>query len=335
MSHRVRIIIPAVAAVVLAIAVVGCGGSSKSSKTTGGSALSGKKIGITLLDTTEPFYKDMTVGFNQEAAKLGWKLNLTAAEGDLAAQINQVQDFITNKVDAMILIPADSAGIVPAVRDANRAKIPVFTADIKADGGDVISHIASNNHQGGYMLGQYLGDKVLHGNGQVALLTYEQISSVNDRDRGFVAALKKYPNIKIVKKLEVGFTRDKARSGMENLLAGYPNLSAVFGSTGGDAGNGAVGALKAAHNTKIKVVTFDSIPENRELMLEHDPNLVADIAQFPYRIGIDALDTVAAHFQGKKVAKFKPVPVALITPDKLERKGKSIIIKGHEQDEPH
>ena len=103
------------------------------------------------------FYQDLKHGSSQRAAdSLGIDLHIVAGEWDLARQTSQVENFITQRMDAIIIAPVDSRGIVSAVEEANRAGIPVFTADIASAGGDVTAHVASDNAQGGRLVGEYL-----------------------------------------------------------------------------------------------------------------------------------------------------------------------------------
>jgi len=92
------------------------------------------QVGVTLLTEAHVFYQDLKRGMQQAADSLGVDLHIVAGEWDLARQTSQVENFITQGMDAIVIAPVDSRGIVSAVEEANRAKIPVFTADIAAVG---------------------------------------------------------------------------------------------------------------------------------------------------------------------------------------------------------
>src|SRR5512140_724758 len=111
--------------------------------------LHAKVIGVTLLTRGHVFYKDLEEGLRTEAAKNNYELVITAAEFDLGKQIAQIEDFVSRKVDAIIVCPVDSKGVGGGIKKANQSNIPVFTADIAASEGDVVSHIASDNELGG------------------------------------------------------------------------------------------------------------------------------------------------------------------------------------------
>jgi ribose transport system substrate-binding protein len=121
----------------------GQGGSASSSSS------SGKRIGVTLLTREHEFYRDLEAGLKDAADKQGYQLTVTSGDFDLAKQQSQIENFVVQKMDAIIVCPADSKGIGPAIEQANSAGIPVFTADIAAQGGRVVSHVASDNLQAG------------------------------------------------------------------------------------------------------------------------------------------------------------------------------------------
>lgn len=91
------------------------------------------QVGVTLLTEVHVFYQDSKRGMLEAADSLGLDLRIVAGEWDLARQTAQVQNFITRGMDAIVIAPVNSSGIVSAVSEANEAGIPVFTAGIAAD----------------------------------------------------------------------------------------------------------------------------------------------------------------------------------------------------------
>src|SRR3989442_1086512 len=89
-------------------------------------------IGVSLLTMTNPFFRELGDAMKDEATKHQIEVILTAGEFDPAKQHHQVSDFITRRVDAIVLSPCDSKSIGTAIAEANKAGIPVFTVDIAA-----------------------------------------------------------------------------------------------------------------------------------------------------------------------------------------------------------
>lgn len=322
-----------VAAVAVALVGTGCGSSSDSDSGSATSDGSGAEtIGLSMPNTTDPFWISMIKGAEDEAAKSGVDLQVEAANNDTGTQTNQVESLITNKVDGLILVPNDATGSSSAVLKANAADVPVFEADSTTESGEYESFISSNNSKGGEMIGEFLAKEVLHGKGQVGILAFDQFSSTADRVKGFEAAIAKYPGIEIVRKLESDVTRDKARRDTENLIAGFPDLNGIFASVGSDTAIGAVQALQAAQREDVKVVSFDSIPESRQLVLDGTP-LAGEVAQFPYLLGVLSVQTAVNSLAGKPTPERVEVPIVVTSEENLVDVGGTIRIKGHEKDD--
>jgi len=273
------------------------------------------QIGVTLLTEAHVFYQDLQKGMRAAADSLGMDLHVVAGEWDLARQTSQVENFITQKMNAIIVAPVDSRGIVSAIEEANRAGIPVFTVDIAAAGGHVTSHIASDNEQGGRLVGEYLAT-LLHGKGNVAILDQPTLASVIDRVRGFRAALAQYPGIRIVAApaVERGL-RDVAKNKTDNLLQSHPELNAIFGSND-DCALGALASVRAAGRSNILIVGFDATPEARAAISSGGP-LKADAIQHPEVIGRRTIETVYRALHGDSVPRFVGIPVGIVDQDSL------------------
>jgi ribose transport system substrate-binding protein len=290
----------------LVLAAVGC---------TRGAHGGRPQVGVTLLTEAHVFYQDLKRGMQEAADSLGVDLHVVAGEWDLARQTAQVESFLTQKMNAIVIAPVNSSGIVSAVQEATAAGVPVFTADIAADGGKVVSHIASDNRQGGRLLGEYLAER-LGGRGAVAILDQPTITSVQERVAGFREALQAYPGIAIVAApaVERGL-RDVAKQKTDNLLTSGRPLQAIFGSND-DCALGALAAVQAAGRNDILIVGFDATPEARTA-IGGGTALVADAVQHPVDIGRRTVEAIVAYLHGDSVPARIAVPVSIVTKDSL------------------
>lgn len=274
----------------------------------------GKVIGVTLLTREHQFYRDLEAGLNSEAAKYGYKLIVVAGEFDPAKQAAQMEDFISQKVDAIIVAPCDSRAVGSSVAEANKANIPVFTVDIASlsPQGKVVSHIASDNVEGGRQAGELMA-KALKGEGKVVVINHPGITSVLDRVAGFREVLARYPKIKVIADVPAWGQRDKAMAVMEDMLLKVPDVDGVFGIND-DSALGAAAAIEAAGKIgKIVVVGYDATPEAKQAI--KDGKIYGDAIQYPTRIGVLAIQTINSYFSGKKVPAVVPVEVGVWTRD--------------------
>jgi ribose transport system substrate-binding protein len=281
------------------------------------SQLPGRKtIGVTLLTKEHVFYRDLEDGLRHSAQEKGYDLLTTSGDWDLAKQQGQIENFIVQNVDAIIVCPVNSKGIGPAIEKASQAKIPVFTADIKADSGPVVSHIASDNYLGGQLAGEYLV-KFLNGKGKVAVIDQPIVESAIERVRGFEAVVRQHTDMRIVAKPNGDGVRDKAMKAAEDLLQGYPDLNGIFGIND-DSALGALSAIESAGRKGIIVVGFDAIPEARAAILR-DSSLKADVVQNPREIGQKTVETIDRFLKGEKVPPVIPVEVKVVDKAILEK----------------
>lgn len=259
-------------------------------------------IGASLLTQQHPFYVALADAMKQEAKKDNAKLDISIANQDLSKQIADVQDFVTRKVNVIVLSPVDSKGVKAAVTIAAKAGIPVITVDIGADGVEVASHIATDNYAGGQMAGQLMC-KVLGGKGKVGVIDYPTVQSVIDRVNGFKKALGACSGVQIVD-VQPGVTRAEALTTAQNMLQAHPDLDGIFGF-GDDAAMAAAVAGKSAGN-HVKVIGFDGMPEARAAV-DKNPNFVGVIRQYPEKMGAIAVDTAVKVAEKQPVAKEIPV----------------------------
>ncbi len=220
---------------------------------------------------------------------------------DLPTQTSQVENFITQRVDAMVVCPADSAGIAGAVRKANKAKIPVFTADIAAQGGNVVSHIASDNVAGGKLAGDYMAMIFPAANRtvKIAIIDDPAVQSVQDRVKGFREAVAKHGGIKIVDDQNADGKRDMAVTVTENILQKQPDLDGIFAINDSSA-LGALAAVEQSGRKNVIIIGYDGDPEARA-KIEAGTALKADAVQYPREIGKATANAVADYLEGKKV----------------------------------
>src|SRR5687768_1538784 len=274
-------------------------------------------IGVSLLTLTNPFFLELGEAMKEEAAKHGMEVVLTAGEFDVAKQRNQVNDFIVRRVSAIVLCPCDSKAIGTAIADANKAGIPVFTADIASladpKTAKVEGHVATDNLGGGRLAAKAVIE-ALGGSGKVAVLDFPEVESVLLRTKGFEEEIAKHNaagkgTIRVVTKLPGGGAKDKSFKATEDILQAHPDLNGIFAINDPSA-LGAVAALeKAGKLAAVKVIGFDGQPEGKQAI--RDGKIYADPIQFPDKIGRQAIGLVVKYVNGDDVPKETLIPTAL------------------------
>ncbi len=274
----------------------------------------GKRIAFSLSERANPFFTAMVQGARAQAESHGVELLSADAGNDDAQQLVAIQGFVDQKVDFLIVNPTHSQAVRLGIELANRARIPVITVDRKEDGGQVVSHIASDNTAGGRLAGEYLARRLQDG-GTVAEFEGIPGTSVSyERGKGFNEIIAKHPNLRIAAREVAHFNRDAARDIMARLVAQGQTFDAVF------AHNdtmilGVLDALRQANPARRPLlVGFDAIPEALQAL--RDGQIAATVAQKPERMGALAVDLALKTLRREPVPAFVPVGLELVEASK-------------------
>lgn len=268
------------------------------------------RVGLSLSTLNNPFFVTLRDGAQKMANELGITLIVADAQDNPAKQLNDMEDFIQQKVNLILVNPTDSDAIVTAVEAANKANIPVITVDRGANGGKVLCHIASDNVAGGRMAGAYVVD-LIGGKGNVVEL--EGIlgtSAARDRGNGFNEVIAAYPGIRVVARQTANFNRAEGLMVMENILQAQPNIQAVFAHND-EMALGAIEAIKSAGKLGIiKVVGFDAVDDAMAAVKKGE--MAATVAQQPAMMG--ELGVIKAFEYLSTYTLYIPVALQLVLP---------------------
>jgi ribose transport system substrate-binding protein len=286
------------------------------------------EIAVIPKGTTHEFWKSIHAGAVKAESELKdmgvttiWKGPLK--EDDRESQIAVMENFITRKVDGIVLAPLDDMALRVPVSTAARSGIPVVIIDSGLKSEDYVSFVATDNYKGGEIGGHHLA-KLLGGKGKVVMLRYQEGSaSTMKREQGFLDAIAEYKAIEVVSSNQHGgATTESAFRNSENLLAPLktadgglsidgifcPNESTTFGM---------LRALKDAGLAgKVIFVGFDSSPKLVEAM--RSGVIHGLVLQNPMKMGYLGVKIMTAHLTGKPVDKRIDTGVELITPENMD-----------------
>lgn len=310
-----KIVSMLVIAIMAIAALVGCSAQSslesgKDSGKTAGDKAGGKvTIGLSISTLNNPFFVTLKEGADKAAKEAGVDLIVVDAKDDTAKQVSDIEDLIQKKVNVILINPTDSAAVVTAVESANKANIPVITVDRAANGGKVVSHIASDNVKGGKMAGDFILNAVGGKGNIVELQGIAGTSAARDRGKGFHDAVDGKDGVKVAASQPADFDRAKGLKVMENVLQGNKDIQAVFAHND----EMALGALQAieASGKKILVVGFDATADAVKAV--NEGKMAATVAQKPASIGDMAVKTAVKVSKGEKVDSSIPVDLELVT----------------------
>jgi ribose transport system substrate-binding protein len=277
--------------------------------------------------TTHEFWKSINAGAKkaeQELRAQGTKIAIIwkgpLREDDRDQQIQVVENFMTRHVSSMVLAPLDDRALVKPVENAMKAGVPVviMDSDLKTD--KYVSFVATDNYKGGQLAGEEMG-RQLSGKGNVILLRYAVGSaSTEAREAGFLDALKKYPNIKLISSDQhAGATRELAYQVSQNLLNRFKHeVNGIFCPCEPPT----IAMTKALRELglaggKVKMIGFDSGSQSVTDMKNGD--VQALVVQNPLLMGYLGVITAVKNLRGEKVERRIDTGVALITRENMDQ----------------
>ena len=276
-----------------------------------------KSVGLTVGDMANPFFVAMGKGTEDAVKKINPSAKVTASSTkyDLNTQVGQIENFIANKVDLILVNAVDPKAIAPVLKKARDAGIVVVAVDVGAEGADYT--VMSDNVAAGANACDYIAKK-LNNKGNVVIVNGPPVTSVVDRVVGCKQVLAK-TQIKILSdNQDAKGSRDGGMAVMQDLLTANPKIDAVFAINDPTA-IGAELAIKQAKRTGIFITAVDGAPDAVVALKDPKSLLEGSSAQNPYAMANEGVKVGYDIMNGKAPAtKVKLLPVPLVTKANLK-----------------
>ncbi|RCR68243.1 sugar ABC transporter substrate-binding protein [Larkinella punicea] len=294
----------------------GCNQSSSGEKTgeTGDKKLT---VGVTMLSMQNEFIVNVSDEIEKKAQESGVELITVDAERSALKQIEQVESFIAQKVDVIIMNPCEVEASSPAVTKALAANIPIINVNSETTA-KPSAFIGSDDVESARIAMKFIAEK-LGGKGNVVMMHgYMGQAAQIKREQGAREILKQYPNLKLIAHQTGEWDRAKAMSLMENWIQSYgTTINAVFAQND-EMGMGAVKALTdAGLKDKVIVVSIDAIPD--ALQAVKKGTLDATVFQNAEQQGAKAIETAIKIAKGEAYEKETLIPFQLVTKQNLAK----------------
>ena len=272
------------------------------------------QIGISVQDLSNPFFQSMVNGVETSAEELGAKVNVQDGRQDLAAQSDQIDAFIQQGVEVILLNAVDSDGIGPAVTRARDAGIVVVAVDVTAKGAQAT--VTLDNVQAGELACEHLIEQI-GGEGEILIVDGRPISSIQDRVEGCENVLAEHPKVKVVGQQNGDNGRALALTLATDMLTANPNVRGIFGVNDPTA-LGANLAAEQAGFTDLVIVGVDASPEGVSELEKTQSMFEATPKQDPNTQGAIALEMAVKLFNGEELeSDLVLVETELITRENL------------------
>jgi ribose transport system substrate-binding protein len=273
--------------------------------------------------TAHMLWKAVEAGAREGAKEAGvemiWKGSLNEDDGDVARQIQIVQQFVSEGVGGIVLAPIDDTALQGPVAAAMQKGIPVVIMDSALKGEplkDFVCTVSTNNHRAGEMAGEHLG-KLLDGKGKVVLFRFRGGSaSTSQREAGCLEAIKKFPDIQVIPDNHYsGATISEAQSTALDVLDKLKEADGIFCSNEPST----FGVLLALRQNNLagskKLVGFDTSPALVEALKRGE--IQALVAQNPKKMGREAVQALVTKMKGETVNAVIDTGATVVTKESL------------------
>ena len=319
--------------VIVAASLIGCGGRS-ADETDGGNidggiaadgadAGGGKpRVALVMKSLANEFFATMAKGAQAHHAEHADRYELVVNgikdERDLSRQVALVDEMVAGGADAIVIAPADSKALVPALRRAKQSGVVVINIDNRLDAkileteGIAISFVGPDNRAGAKRVAEYL---VLNQpDAKVGILEGIRTSfNAQQRRLGFEDAMGA-AGIEIIDSQSAQWEMSRANTITASMIGEHPEINAILAANDSMA-LGAVAAIKSAGRSgEIAVVGFDNITAVREAI--RDGKILATADQHGDQLAVYGIEAALAQLDGEATAD-RQTPVDLVTAETL------------------
>lgn len=268
-------------------------------------------IGMTQINQTAIFFTEMNAGAQEAADELGCELNIANANNDSARQSSDIESFVTQGVDALIVVAIDVNGVKPAIEAARERGITVVAIDAEVEG--VETFVGVDNEAAGAEAAQWMVDEGLVDGKSYGVVDAKSSFIQNQREDSFRAVIDDAGAV-YTQSVNGDNVQEKAATAAQDLITAQPDLDFVY-TTGEPATVGAVAALSGLDTSSV-IIGWDL---TAEVIAGIDSGLVrAVIQQDPRQEGVEAVNEIKAILDGSDPKGFIDVPIEIVTVDNVD-----------------
>jgi ribose transport system substrate-binding protein len=282
------------------------------------------KVGLVMKSLANEFFQQMDKGAKDYAATKADIFDFQTVgmkdERDFAAQLQAVENYITQKFDVIVIAPADSKAMVEPIARALEAGIKVINIDVAldqqamADAGIDLAFFGPDNRAGAKLAGDALGQKLGEGGKVVILEGNPEADNAVQRKTGFDDSVAEY-KLDLLESTTAHWETAEAEEITSNFLTKYPDLQGIMAANDSMA-LGAIAALDAAGKTgQVQVVGFDNIPGVRQYI--KDGVMLATVEQYGADMAKFGIDFGLRELAGESFCGWVQTPVSLVTAENV------------------
>jgi ribose transport system substrate-binding protein len=280
----------------------------------GASAEEVKKIGLAVPNLQADFFNQIKLGVENYAGSKGIEVIVVDAKNDTATQVSQVQDLITQGIDAFIYIPAGAAAAAVPTRLAREAGIPVINVDRFPEGEPGDTFIGGEGVESSYAVCSHIIEKA-GGKGSMVIIHGQKGTTPEvDRTNGCMRAISEHPDVKLVdEQWSERWSADEGFSITQNMLTAHPDITMIFGQADGLAMGAAKAVDVAGLSDTVVIGGYDGDGSALEYLAKCEGPFVVTATQSTRNMGVLAVDSALAVAAGQEVPESQVSNAVLTT----------------------
>lgn len=273
-----------------------------------------KKIGLAVPNLQADFFNQIKIGVENYAKEKGIEVVVVDAKNDTNTQVSQVQDLLTQEIDAFIYIPAGAAAAAVPTRLAREAGIPVINVDRFPEEEPGDTFIGGEGVNSSYEVCKYIIEKA-GGSGKMAIIHGQKGTTPEvDRTEGCMKAIGENPGVELVDQQWTNmWSADEGFSITQNLLQAHPDLKIIFGQADGIAMGAAKAVEGAGLQAQVVIGGYDGDMSALEYLSKCSGPFIVTATQSTRTMGKLAVDSALAVAAGQEVPEMQVSP-AVLTP---------------------
>lgn len=310
-----------ITAVLILSVLSGCGSTDSSDSQSGDSAgeYSDKTIALVAMSLNSEFTQTLIAGAQKEADAKGIKLEIQGGEKFASAdqQLALVENYISQGVDGLMIIPSSSEGLVTSLEKIKDADIPLVNLDTRLDP-DILKQVGlevpfygTDNYAGAKAAGEYVAENFGKGTKTAILRGIEGQEPAIDRYEGFLDGAG--DAVDLVAEQVANWETEEGYKAAQNIITANPDLQLIFACNDGMG----IGALRAVQEAgledQIKIISYDGTGE--AINLVESAEILATVAQYPAEMGKQGVDNLIKLIDGEEAVSEIDTGSKLITAD--------------------
>ena len=277
------------------------------------------KIGVTYMTMNNDFYKTLNAELEKKTNQQGSRLYVRDPELDESKQSQQIDFFVKEKVDVIVINPvkSNSPSIISSLQKAKKAGIKIIVVDAPVSKEVAVdTTIVSDNYQAGVLIAKDMMKRLPAAN--ILLLEHRNAVSAMDRIRGFVETIKDQPRYKIVSQKETLGQTEEAMPQVKSALDEGMDFNVVMALND----RAAIGALAAIKNNglnrKLSIYGVDGSPDIKNFLATTN-DIEGTVAQSPIQMGRKVAQVIELMKEGKSYDSQYLIPVHLVNRDNISQ----------------